>query len=95
MNRGRREVERGPSEEGAVQLTKDKSWRTESRGRDPGGAQEGSPEKRDGQTSGGCLVHSFKRGPLGTMEASQEGETSDGHFIDYWWRTDPQKGPSP
>lgn len=60
MNRGRREVERRPSKEGAVQLTKDRSRKTESRGWDPGGAQEGSPEKRDGQTSGGCLVYPFK-----------------------------------
>ena len=42
MNRGRQEVERRPSEEGAVQLTKDKSWRTESRGRDPGGEPRGA-----------------------------------------------------
>ena len=60
MNRGRREVERRPSKEVAVQLTKDKSRKIESRGQNPGGTQEGSPEKWNGQTSGGCLVHSFK-----------------------------------
>lgn len=59
MNRGRREVERGPSEEGAVQLTKDKSWRTESRGRDEEGHRRGA--QRSGMVrlqEGALSIHS-------------------------------------